>query len=84
MHHNFAQQVTSALRNRVLGSVRLDTGPWLTSTERNVLQIQVVVFILGVTYTSPYQALLEGSLGLGDSNLRNERGEWLHQIEESY
>lgn len=33
---------------------------------------------------SPHQLLVEGGLGLGLLNLREERHEWLDQIEESY
>jgi hypothetical protein len=33
--------------------------------------------------TSPYQALLEGRLGLGHGDLGDQGGEWLHQVKES-
>lgn len=35
------------------------------------------------SHGSPYYALLEGDLGLGDLDLGDERGEWLDQVEET-
>ena len=35
------------------------------------------------SHSGPYDALLEGNLGLGDLDLGDKRGEWLHQVEET-
>lgn len=35
------------------------------------------------SHSGPYDALLEGNLGLRDLDLGDERGEWLHQVEET-
>lgn len=35
------------------------------------------------SHSGPYDALLERDLGLGDLDLGDERGEWLHQVEKT-